>query len=58
VALATHPIVGGEGGYRDNPFYDGCVQALQVADPVAVTAKLETLGFATDAQSRSRSRSK
>ena len=42
-ALATHPVVRVEGLYSRNAFYDAGVQSLRVADPVAVTSKLEQL---------------
>jgi hypothetical protein len=52
-ALSTHPIVRVGDGYSRNAFYDARVRSLKVADPVAVTAKLEQL---TGAEKRRRSR--
>lgn len=42
-ALCTHPVVRGGRSYRTNPYYNARIQALQDADPMAVTAKLAQL---------------
>jgi hypothetical protein len=42
-ALSRHPVVGTNGNFRSNPFYDGNVNALSEVDEATVSRKLHEL---------------